>query len=874
MSRVACLVLALSLAAPPLALALADAPAAAPEVRLPADPQPRFQHVTLRLDPDKRSYSGRVEVELEVKGRPQAVMFHAEGQRLTRVVLTQGSDTIATERKTGDHGLQTLTLARPLAAGAARLSVEFTHLYGTRAVGLYRVLKAERGYLFTQFEATDGREAFPLWDEPCFKFPYQFTLEIPQDREAVTNTAIERETRTADGFRRLEFARTKPLPSYLLALAVGPLEFTDVPGMRIPTRIVTVQGQKHLAGFAVETTPKLLAALERWFGSPYPYDKLDLIAVPEFAYGAMENAGAITYRDDILLLDPATASAGDRRRHVNTHAHELAHMWYGDLVTMSWWDDLWLNESFADWMASRISDEVYPELKYGLADLQRIQTVKGGDVAASTTAIRSASGTSEAGLTNVGLVYSKGNAVLSMFERYLTPEVFQKGVRAYLKRHAWGNAVAADLWRALDEASGKPVSAAMATFTDQPGVPALRVVPTANGVRITQRRANNAGVTLEPHQWKIPLVLKWSGGRSVRTERLLLDTESRDVKLGAAPQWVLPNGDGRGYFAWSVPDSMLVRLAEVAGSQFTPFERVAFLGNLSMLLRMGEVSGDAYFRALTGFGSDPEPQVLASMLSNLNAARGALVPDDLAEPFARYVRRTLAPTLARIGEQKRPGEDELVSGSRGELLRWLAMRGRDEQVRAFAEREAQRYLADSSAVDPGLVDDVLAIAVSRGDAALFEEMQRRAQAATVPALRRRYLSTLGAFQDPVLERRALDYLLDDAVRPTEGFQIMSGWQGKDEAAGHRLREWMYEHYTPFSQKVPPPALRFAPMMLGGGCTKEAFERMQAFLSDPQRFVSGMDQTMAQTRDMVFDCLGLREREGEAVRRYLEGSGAD
>ena len=864
----------LLVAAPPVALAHADGASEAPEVRLPLDPEPAFQHIQLRLDPDKRSYTGSIDVELTVSGRPSQVMFHAEGQRLTRIALTQGPDTIATERVTGERGLQTLTLARPLAPGAARLRIEFTHLYGTRAVGLYKVNKAQRGYLFTQFQATDGREAFPMWDEPSFKFPYQFTLEVPQGREAITNTPVLRETATEDGWRRIEFARSKPLPSYLLALAVGPLEFTEVPGMRFPTRIVTVQGQKHLTGTAIETTPKLLAALERWFGTPYPYEKLDLIAVPEFAYGAMENAGAITYRDDVLLLDPVTASATERRRHISTHAHELAHMWYGDLVTMAWWDDLWLNESFADWMASRITDEVYPELKYGLNDLQRIQGVKGSDVAPSTTAIRSASGSSEAGLTNVGLVYSKGNAVLSMFERYLTPPVLQKGVRAYLKKHAWGNAVAGDLWRAFDEASGKPVSAAMATFTDQPGVPYVRVVPTAKGLRITQRRASNVGVTLEPHLWNVPMVIKWSDGKSVRIERVLLDRESIELPLPAKPTWVYPNGEGRGYFAWSVPAEWLVALADAAPSQLDAFERVAFLGNLSMLLRMGEVSGDAYLQALARFSTDQEPQVLASMLSNLNAARAALVPDDLAEPFARYVRRTLAPALARIGEQRQPGEDDLVSSSRGDLLRWLAMRGRDEQVRTFAEGEAKRYLADSSAVDPGVVDDVLAIAASRGDARLFEQLQRRAEDATVPAQRRRFLSTLGGFQDPALEVRALEYMLSEGVRPTESFQIMQAWQGKDEEAGKRMRDWLYDHYEPFSQKLPPPALRFAPMMLGGGCSHQQFDRMKQFLSDPEHFVTGMDRTMAQTLDGVVDCVGLREREGEAVRRYLQGSGAD
>jgi len=474
-----------------LSLAALSAPARAdeaPDVRLGRDVVPGFQLVRLKLDPDKRSYSGSVHVELRVERATDTLRFHADGQKLVRVALVQGSDSVAVTRIAGEHGLQTLVAARPLARGPATLDIEFTHLYGTRAVGLYRALHENRAYLFTQFESDDARQAFPCWDEPGFKFPYQFVLDVPAAQEALANTPVEGSVEK-DGWKTVTFKRTPPLPSYLLAIAVGPFEYTPVPGLKVPTRIVTCQGEKRLTGASVQSTPRLLAGPERWFGIPYPFEKLDIVAVPEFAYGAMENAGLITFRDDVVLLDPASASAAQRRANASVICHELSHMWFGDLVTMAWWDDLWLNESFADWMAAKVTDEVYPQFRAGLNDLQRVQNVKRGDTQPSTRPIRDKTTASAAGLQNVGLVYSKGNAVLSMFERYLGPETFRKGVQAYLRQHAWGNATAADLWQALDQASGTNVSAAMTTFLDQPGVPFLRVVPAPGGVRLTQSRA-------------------------------------------------------------------------------------------------------------------------------------------------------------------------------------------------------------------------------------------------------------------------------------------------------------------------------------------------------------------------------------------------
>ncbi|MCE9628263.1 MAG: M1 family metallopeptidase, partial [Candidatus Eisenbacteria bacterium] len=512
------------------------------------------------------------------------------------------------------------------------------------------------------FESDDAREAFPCWDEPGFKFPYQLIIDAPIAQEVLTNTPVERTdpTPAQDGWRTVTFKRTPPLPSYLLAIAVGPFEYVPVAGMKVPTRIVTCQGQKHLAGTSVAVTPKLLSALERWFGIPYPFEKLDLIAVPEFAYGAMENPGLITFRDDVLLLDAASATVSQRRSNSAVIAHELAHMWFGDLVTMAWWDDLWLNESFANWMAAKITDEVFPEFKDGLANLQRIQNVRESDTQPSTRPIRDNTSSSAAGLQNVGLVYSKGNAVLSMFESYLGAATFQKGVRAYLKSHAWGNATAGDLWKALDQTSGTNVSAAMTTFLDQPGVPYVRVIPAEGGVRLTQSRATPYGVTQPAMRWHVPITLKWSDGKTVKFERVLLTEESKVVKLAAKPVWVMPNGEGQGYYAWSVPDEWMELLAEKSATLLTSEERMAFLGNLSLLMTAGEVHGDTYLKSLSYYGRDPEPAVVSSTIEGLQGVRAAFVPDSLSNVFAVYVRQTLSPAMERVGFEKKPGEDETV----------------------------------------------------------------------------------------------------------------------------------------------------------------------------------------------------------------------
>jgi len=400
-------------------------------------------------------------------------------------------------------------------------------------------------------------------------------------------------------------------------------------------------------------------------------------------------------------------------------------------------------------------------------------------------------------------------------------------------------------------------------------VPYVRVVPAPGGVRLTQSRATPYGVSQPAVRWSVPVTLKWSDGKTVRSQRVMLKDESAVVKLPATPTWVLPNGEGHGYYAWSVPEAWMSSLAENAATLLTPEERVTYLGNLAMLMTQGEVRGDTYLQSLSHFGSDPEPQVVSSTMEAMGGVRGAFVPDSLTNLFAVYVRRTLSPALQRVGYERKPGEDETVSTMRGDLMRWLANRGQDDKVLAYAQDAAKRYLADSTSIDPGIADAVVSLAAKKGDARLFDEYIRRLEATEVPAIRRRFLGALGAFEEPALQTRTLDYALSEKVRPTETFTILQGFGQRNEATGEAMFRWMMSHYEQIASRVPPPALRFLPLF-ASGCSEERLKAATAFFGDPSRAAPGVEQTLERVGDNVHTCISLREREGERVSSYMRG----
>ena len=835
------------------------------------DVVPVSQSIVLDIDPRKADYTGTVEIVVDVRKPVRAFLLHGEKLDLKSATLATAKDSsapIALRWAERPEGVLEMSALASIPTGRATLRIAFDNDFDTQAKGLYRLKSGEDWYAFTQFEAVDAREAFPCWDEPSFKIPYRMTLTVPSDQAAISNTQEERATESG-GKRTIVFKTTRPLPSYLIAIAAGPVQLVPIPGTSVPARVVTPKGQSAMVAQAVATTPPILAALERYFGSRYPYDKLDLIAVPEYWYGAMENPGAITYLDRILLLDP-NASDEARERLAEVTAHEIAHMWFGDLVTMAWWDDLWLNESFASWMEDKITAELFPEFHTEVGQVRSFQRVMGTDSQLTTRAMRRPVTSMDSLLQAADrLAYSKGSAVLHMVEGWIGPESFRSGVIAYLKAHADGNATASDLWNALGAASKQDVKGALSSFLDQPGVPIVSVEPLAgNKVRLTQRRFLNAGS--EPpkaQRWRIPIALRYPEGGGMKTQRVMLTAPSQTVTLesASAPAWVHPNAGESGYYRWSVPPEMFARLAAEAKSVLAPRERLGFLGNAAALLDSGTMDGTSYLKVLESFATDPDPDVLRGVLDGLKKIRETFFAEERDAEFAPFVRRTLAPTLAELGMSRRPGEPLGVTMLRPDLLEALGDAGRDDTVLDEMERLARAYLADPASVDPELAGTAVKLSAIRGDPALFDLYRSRFESSKVPAERARLLRALAAFRDPALIDRTLDYAMTGPLRPQEIMSIPRAL-GENPAARAKTYAWMTQHYDQIAAKIPPDRMVFMPYF-ADGCSEERWKSAQTFFAEPSHAPQGTATELAKVGESVGDCVRLAAREGDSVRSY-------
>jgi alanyl aminopeptidase len=849
--------------------------------RLGRDVVPTREAVRLVLDADKSDYTGTVSVALQVKRATSAIRFHARALTVDAVTLTGPKGAVRVKEIDKPRPDQArATLATPIEPGAYMATITFHNNYNTRAVSLYKVETGGHSYLFTQFEATEAREAFPCWDEPEFKIPWQLRLVVPSAHMAVSNTPIATEAPAANGMKLVTFQETRPLPSYLIAIATGPLESVEIPGMSVPGRVITVQGQTALAAEAAKVTPPILKALEDYFGRPYPYEKLDLIAAPEFLYGAMENAGAVVFADRRLLVVPGATSAEQERSLTGVIAHELAHMWFGDLVTMKWWDDLWLNESFASWMATHVMDRVFPETHSGMLSLIGYQRAFATDSRLSTNAMRQKVESAD-NLNQMAndLAYQKGEAVLTMFEGWLGVPTFRSGVIAYLKAHEWSNAEGQDLWNSLSQASSQDIGAAMSTFLDQPGVPLVRVEPAADGsVRLTQRRFLTSGAIAPTAQlWRIPVSLRFAHDGKIETKRVWFTDSVATVSLGIAhaPDWIYPNAGASAYYRWSVPGPMLEKLATSARTSLEPAERMGYILNLTALLRAGEVRGDDYLSRIGRFADDPAPEVISTLIDMLNETRVSLIPAGEEDAFAGWLRVTFDPTLHRIGLRKTEGEPLGYSFTRPLLIRFLGDAGRDRHVVAYAESLGHAYLQNPNSIDPSLVEVSITLPALRGGRELFEEYRKRFESTRVPNERTLYLAGLGSFRDPTLRASALDYALKGPLRPQEVLQVPQAmavnalgaeWRG---AATYpdAVFDWTRTRYPEIASHLPPNFL-VRVMTLSQGCGDDRLAASRAFYSEPAHQILGGERAMERMTDATRDCVSLRDREARRVADYL------
>ncbi|MCX6951830.1 MAG: M1 family metallopeptidase [Verrucomicrobia bacterium] len=852
----------------------ADTPPSVPDpLRLTRDVEPLAQSVELTLDPAKDDFSGRVRIDLLVHAPTASFRLNSLGPVFTTATLTDlaGRTVSLTAAVTEEKlGLVTLTSPTAIPRGNYTLTISFDNKFNRAGVGIYKTVSRGDPYLFSQFEARDARRAFPCWDEPAFKIPWQLTLTVPAGLAAVANYPVAQESADAvAGTKTLAFGRTPPMPSYLVALAVGPFEFVPVPGLSVPGRIVTPRGQSALAAEAARVSPALLAHLEAYFGVPYPYAKLDQIAVPEYVFGAMENAGFITYVDRLLLMDPVKPAFDARRSLADTAAHEMAHMWFGDLVTLSWWDDLWLNESFADWMCAKIVEQTHPEYRIYLRQVAAIRGAMRTDSLPSVHPIRRpVTARDDPAELIDDITYSKGKGILGMVENWIGPEKFRTAMRAYFPKHRWGNTTAADLWAAFDTASGENVSAMLAAFIEKPGVPFVSFALAPGGrLTLSQKRFANLGDAALPGRWQVPVVVTWSARGRIQHERILLTEESQTVEIPglADADWVYPNAGEAGYYRWSLPPELNTRLARHA-AQLSTLERFGLLDNADALFNAGQLTGGDYLAFLTAFANDPEPEITQKVSGMLGGIRETFVRDAQLKNFNALRSALLRPALTRIGLRPKAGEPAHLAPLRSTLIGVLGGAIADPEVVAYARELTAQFLKDPASIDSSLAASALSVSAFHGDAALYETIVAAFEKPTTPEARSNLIGTLGGFREPALVDRALAYSLTDKLNSTE-FLTVAGRVSNNLDLRPRAVDWIIAHFDAIKAKAPAMYLDYTINYAGGG-DPVPFKKLSEFLRDPSRITPFAEKNIVKAGEGVGLRTRLREKEQASVDAYL------
>lgn len=864
-----------------------ESPPIAATVPLPEGVRPLRYDLVLAIDPAQTSFGGLAVIDVELARAQRDIVLHGRGLRVSEVTLApEGGDALEARFAVVDEelGLAAVRAPAPVGPGRVRLTLRYEADFDDALEGLYRVEQAGDRYAFTQMEPLGARKVFPCFDEPGFKTPFDLTLVVPEDHAAIANAPERSSEPAGEGRRRVRFATTEPLPTYLVALAVGPLDVVEAPPIGasdvrdrpVPLRGVAPRGRGPQLAYALEHTPRILASLERYFGIPYPYAKLDLIAVPDFSAGAMENAGAITFRDVLLLLGD-DAPVRQRRGFAYVTAHELAHQWFGNLVTMGWWDDLWLNEAFATWAETRSIEETFPEHRPDIAEMSTVLHAMEADSLASARQIRQPI-ENQHDIHNAfdSITYSKGNGVLSMFERWLGPEVFRRGVQRYLRAHAHGNATGSDFLSALSAEAERDVSAPFRTFLEQPGLPLVSVRAECAGGRgrltLAQSRYLPLGSTAEAtRQWQVPVCVRYAVGGRVHRECTLLTEPAAEISLEqGCPAWVMPNADGVGYYRFSLEPAALQALQR-GGAALSVREQMALADSVEASFEAGRASIADTLGALEPFAARRERSLARAPMSLYTFAVERLLEGPGLERARRRAGRLYAAEVRRLGWQPRASEDPETRLWRAELLAFMAMTAQDAGVRREAARRGRAYLAmdrggglEPEAVSPDLAELAVRVAAQEGGAEVFDRVLGLLADTTDPIERSRLVAGLGVAREPALRRRALDLVLDPRLRRNEAFRPLMAQVG-DPAGAELAWAWLTEHYDAVVQRLGAGYAGWLPNAATGFCSEERAEVARAFFEPRVATTQGGPRNLAAAVETVRLCAARVEHAREGAR---------
>jgi cytosol alanyl aminopeptidase len=871
----------LGAAAAPLAGAAPATSGEVPRFRLPAGVSPLHYRVELTLVPSVESFSGEVAIDL-LLGQPAAVLWlNATALTIEAATLTAGGTRLAAHIVPGGDDFVGFGFARPIPAGRARLEVRFRgQVSSIETNGLFRQSDGGRWYLYSQFEATDARRAFPCFDEPGYKTPWDLALHVPREDTAVANAPALSETAEPGGMKKVVFASTPPLPSYLVALGVGPFEIVDAGHAgrnATPIRIVVPRGHGKEAWYAVETSAPLLDLLEQYLGTAYPYAKLDNLVIPQtVGFGAMENAGLITYASSIVLARPDEATLRFKRRWVGAFAHEAAHQWFGDLVTLKWWDDAWLNESFASWLGTKIEGRFRPDWSAGVDPVAARERGARNDTIVSARQIRQPVA-SKHDIENAfdAITYAKGQAVLQMFEGWMGEERFQAGVRRYLAAHASGSATAEDFVGALAAAGDAAIGPAFFSFLTQPGLPEVGVeLRCARGhgeLELSQRRFLPLGSTGTSGQlWQVPVCVRYGrGNRAERACTLLVEAHQTLPLAGdSCPEWVLGNAGGLGYYRVDHRGGLLAKLlgAGASAAALTLPERVAALDDAAALAETGELSMQDALALAAVNGHDADRHVVEATIEIAKRPRD-LLPDRDRPRYERFVEAVYGERARALGVGSRLADDDALA-LRDKLVAFVAESGRDPRLLAEATALARRWLADRRGVRPEAAGLALRLAALQGDAALFERLHAAALATADRRERTELLEAMGSFGDPRLVARAEAIILTPELDPREAVSAILGAPPANPAVLEERYRFLKRNFEALAAKLPRDLPARFPLLVRGFCDEEHRADVEAFFKTSIARYAGGPRILNQVLEEISLCAAFKRAQLPSVEAFL------
>jgi cytosol alanyl aminopeptidase len=883
-----------------------------PQLRLPAAVRPLSYAVELNLTPGSGTFTGRASIELDVSEPTATIWLHAKD--LVIAAARTGGAPAHTAAAAND--LLAITPAHPLAPGATTLVIDYSGIVShTLTDGVFEQLDRADWYLFTKFEPVTARRAFPCFDEPSFKAPWQLTLHIPAALQAFSNTPTESEAAAPDGTKSVRFARTAPLPSYLIALAVGPFETVAVPPIgrnRVPGRIVVPRGRAAEAAAAAAATPQVVARLEDYFGIPYPFAKLDQIVVPLTAsWGAMENAGLIAY-SQALLTKPGEDTPPRERGRLSLMLHETAHQWFGDYTTPHWWDDIWLNEGFATWLGSKLLGAWHPEWNVLAGRAGSTSSIMTADSFVSARRVRQPI-EAPGDIANAfdGITYSKGAAILGMVESWLGEDVFRRGIRAHLAAHPFGSASTTDLIAALDRASGRDVNAAFSSFLDRSGAPLITANVRCGGgapvLHLRQERmlpvGSTAAAATATDTWTVPVCYRWSDGAQEHRACVTLATREADFPLaathppgksGAAPRsarvppdpllaqstvatpacpaWFLANDSASGYYRTAYAAPWTGRLLERGLPHLPPLEQSALLQNVQALLAAGKFDVRQAVALARPFIDSKTPETLGAALGIVGTVGQAATPD-LEPAYARFVRDWVGPRARQLGWQPKPGESLETRAIRLAIVPTAAIAGEDAGLGAEAQRLAGALLIDRSAADRDVAPSILAAAARRGDRALFDRMLAALRRTTGQKERTPLIGALGAFPDPRLTQTALDLILHPGGLDPRELRTLTVPQRRETQPA--VWEFVRRHFDELNAALPGargiPFGATLPAAAGAFCEASRAAEVEAFFQPKLATLSGAARNLARTLETIRLCAARRKALAPGARELLTGN---